>query len=62
MDSGLVSNVMEGHKGPITSLFYSSNHKCLFSTSMDGHIKVWASNGKQIQSINVILYYEMINW
>ena len=43
---------LEGHKGPVTSVNFSSDGKRIVSGSRDGTVKIWDSkNGTLIHSL-----------
>lgn len=47
---GKVLHTLIGHTGPITKLRFSQSGDRLFSASHDGWVRVWNSNGKQVNA------------
>lgn len=47
---GKVLHTLVGHTGPITTLRFSQSGDRLFSASHDGWVRIWNSNGKQVNA------------
>ena len=47
--SGQLVRVQQGHKGMVTSLFFSATVRLLFSGSIDSTVGIWTDKGVNLQ-------------